>query len=180
MEPYPGGAILTFVCPAVPGVRASCESQARSDDGALDVSTMEQAAAAGPAQAAGDDPPAPGTVRSGPISTRLHGVLDYLTGTLLVGAPALLRLGYRSPAGRALWIAGTAHVGYSVLTDYELGAVKLIPMRTHLALDASGAVALATSPWLLETTRRGRRHWLPHLLLGVYELAAVAMSDPGG
>ena len=113
------------------------------------------------------------------ISTRLHGVLDYLTGSMLVAAPLVVGLDFRSAAGRALCISGAAHAGYSALTDYELGAVRLLPMRAHLALDAAGAVALATSPWMLGTTGRGRRHWLPHVLFALWELPAVALSDPG-
>ncbi len=113
------------------------------------------------------------------ISPRIHGMLDYLTGSLLVAAPAVLGLRYGSAAGRALWMAGAAHAGYSIFTDYELGAVRAIPMRVHLALDTAGAVALATSPWALVKRRRDWRHWAPHAFLGVYELVAVAMSDPG-
>ena len=111
-----------------------------------------------------------------PITTRLHGVLDYLTGGLLLVAPRLLGLG-GTGAGRLLRLAGASHAGYSVLTDYELGAVKLVPMRTHLALDAAGALGLAGSPWLFGTARRGARHWLPHVLVGAYEMTAVALSQ---
>ncbi len=110
-----------------------------------------------------------------PISTRAHGVLDYLTGGLLLGAPRALGLS-GTGAGRLLRLAGLGHAAYSVLTDYELGLVRRVPMRTHLALDGAGAVALAAAPWLVGTARRGRRHWLPHLVVGVYELATTALS----
>jgi short-subunit dehydrogenase len=113
-----------------------------------------------------------------PISTRLHGALDYLTGGLLAAAPSVLGLERDAPAARSMRAAAAGHAGYSLVTDYELGAVKALPMRAHLALDAAGAVALAASPWLLGTARRGRRHWLPQLGFGLYELGAVALSDP--
>ena len=114
-----------------------------------------------------------------PITTKLHGVLDYVTGSVLLAAPALLGLA-GTRAGRALRLAGVGHAAYSLFTDYELGVVKALPMRAHLALDAAGAVGLAASPWLLGTAREGSRQWLPHVGFGLYELAAVALSDPGG
>src|ERR1700712_1728067 len=120
----------------------------------------------------------PGGMARRPISSRLHGVLDYTTGATLVAAPAVLGLG-GTAAGRILRGAGAGHAGYSALTRYELGAVKVIPYRAHLAA-AVAAVGLAASPWIFGTAKRGRAHWLPHVVLGVYELAAVALSDPSG
>jgi hypothetical protein len=114
-----------------------------------------------------------------PISSRLHGILDYTTAATLVAAPALLGLG-GTPAGRILRGAGATHAGYSAVTRYELGAVKLLPYRAHLALDAVAAIGLTASPWLFGTARRGRAHWLPHVVFGIYELGAVALSDPSG
>jgi hypothetical protein len=113
--------------------------------------------------------------RPTPISTKLHGVLDYTTGATLIAAPALFGL-QGTRAGRILRGFGINHIAYSALTAYELGLGK-IPMRQHLASDALGAVAMAASPLALRTASEGRRHWLPHVLFGVYELTAVALSD---
>jgi hypothetical protein len=114
-----------------------------------------------------------------PISSRLHGVLDYTTGAALVAAPAALGL-RGTTAGRILSVAGAGHAGYAALTRYELGVVKVLPYRAHLMIDAAAAVGLAASPWVFGTARRGRAHWLPHVALAVYELTAVALSDPRG
>ena len=114
-----------------------------------------------------------------PISSKLHGVLDYTTGATLTVLPSVLGLG-GTRAGRVLRFAGATHAGYSVFTKYELGAVKVLAYRGHLALDAVAAVGLAAAPWLLRTRDEGVRHWLPHVVLGLYELGAVALSDPSG
>lgn len=112
-----------------------------------------------------------------PIGSRLHGVLDYLTGATLIGASQLPLLRGRF-AGRALATAGANHLAYSLVTDYELGVLKRLPYKAHLALDAVGALALAAAPWL-----RGREQpvdrWVPGAV-GLYELSAVALSDPTG
>ena len=111
-----------------------------------------------------------------PIGSRLHGALDYLTGTKLLAASFLPVL-RDTFAGRALRIAGAGHIGYSLLTDYELGAVKVLPYKAHLGIDAAGAMGLAAAPFL--AGRDGLDRWVP-VAVGVYELGAVALSDPQG
>lgn len=114
-----------------------------------------------------------------PISSQVHGILDYVNGVTLVAAPEVLGLrGTR--AGRILRIAGAGHAGLAALTRYELGVIKVVPYQAHLAADAVGAVALTASPWLFGTADHGRRHWLPHVLFGVWEMVVTGLSDPSG
>ena len=115
-----------------------------------------------------------------PIDSTLHGVTDYTVGALLTtGFPKLAKIeGTRS--ARQIRIAGAAHAGYSTLTDYPLGIAKLIPYRAHLALDAIGALALAATPFVTGQWKKGRRHWVPHVALSMFELGSLAMSDPTG
>jgi hypothetical protein len=115
-----------------------------------------------------------------PIDATLHGVTDYTVGTtLLTVFPRLAKIdGSRS--ARQIRIAAATHAGYSTLTDYPLGIVKLIPFKVHLALDALGAVALAVTPFLTGQWRRGRKEWLPHVAIGLFELSSLIMTDPTG
>ncbi len=79
------------------------------------------------------------------FSTRIHGVLDYLTVGTLITLPRALR--WSESATRLLTSAGIGALGYSVLTRYELGIVKLIPMKGHLALDAVSGALLCGAPF---------------------------------
>ena len=80
------------------------------------------------------------------IPTQVHGVLDYLTAGLLIAAPSML--GFRKH-GMQTWLPialGVGTIGYSLLTDYELGVFKIIPMPMHLALGQwSAACRLAVA-----------------------------------
>lgn len=114
-----------------------------------------------------------------PIDSKLHGVLDYTTGATLAALPSVLGLG-GTRAGRVLRGAGVATTAYSLFTRYELGAVRKLPYRGHLALDTIAALGLAAAPWVLRTRDEGVRHWLPHVAVGAFELGAVALSDPSG
>ena len=112
------------------------------------------------------------------IDPALHGALDYQTGALFQAMPKLLGL-QGTTAGRLFHGFGAAHAGYSLFTDYELGAVKAIPFPVHLKLDALWTVGLAASPFFTGEYKKGRRHWLPHVLFALYETAALVMSEPG-
>jgi hypothetical protein len=115
-----------------------------------------------------------------PIDSTLHGATDYSVGTLLMTAfPKLAGIeGTRSAT--QIRTAGAIHAGYSTLTDYPLGVVKVIPYKAHLAIDAIGALALAATPFVTGQWKKGRDQWLPHVGLCLFELASLAMSDPTG
>jgi hypothetical protein len=115
-----------------------------------------------------------------PIDSTLHGVTDYTMGTLLMTAlPRAADIeGTRS--GRQIRTAGAIHAGYSTITNYPLGVLKLLPYKAHLAIDALGALALAATPFVTGQFAKGRKHWVPHVALGAFELMSLAMTDPRG
>jgi hypothetical protein len=112
-----------------------------------------------------------------PVDATLHGVVDYTAGVFLMTAFPKVA-GIEGRAARQIRRAGAIHAGYSTLTDYPLGVVKVLPFQAHLALDAVGAVALAATPFLTGQFLKGRRHWIPHVALCLFELASLALTDP--
>lgn len=110
------------------------------------------------------------------VPTQVHGVVDYATGGALLAAPRLLGLGGVPASARVLQLAGGGAALYSAITDYELGALKVIPMPVHLALDAASGALVAASPWLFGFAREGSRYWLPHVLVGAFEVLAAATT----
>ena len=115
-----------------------------------------------------------------PIDASLHGATDYTVGTTRMTVFPRLAGIDGTESARQIRLAGAIHAGYSTLTNYPLGVVKLIPFKAHLALDAVGAIALAATPFITGQFKEGRRQWLPHVALCVFELAALAMTDPTG
>lgn len=111
------------------------------------------------------------------IPTQVHGIIDYVTGGTLVAAPELLSVKDVPEAALTLRLMGIGATAYSLLTDYELGVAKLLPMPTHLALDAASGALLASSPWLFGFARNGTRYWLPHALVGMSEIMAAVTSQ---
>lgn len=107
------------------------------------------------------------------ISTRIHGMLDYGAGLLLIVAPWLFGFG---DGGAETWlpvILGISTIGYSLLTDYELGIARVIPMATNLMLDIASGLVLAVSPWVFGFADDV---WVPHVILGLLEIGAGLMT----
>jgi SPW repeat-containing protein len=111
------------------------------------------------------------------IPTRLHGIIDYLWGLSLLASPWVL--GYADvPAAR--WLAvvfGAGAILYSMITVYELGLLRILPMRLHLIVDGVGGAFLAASPFLFGFA--DRVFW-PHLAFGLFSVVAslITRTEP--
>ena len=103
------------------------------------------------------------------ISTRTHGVLDYVVGALLIVVPYILGFADGTAAQWVPQLLGLVAIGGGMLTDYELGVMRVIPMPTHLMLDIGAGALLALSPWLFDFA--DRVFW-PHLIVGLMEIGA--------
>lgn len=107
------------------------------------------------------------------ISTKMHGLLDYLTAGALMVAPRVL--GWSEGVTRMMTGAALGTVGYSALTSYELGPIKMLPMRIHLALDALSGALFCGGPLLFPNERASVRRAL--LGIGLFELAVTLLSQ---
>lgn len=80
------------------------------------------------------------------INSKTHGILDYLTGALLIVAPWLFGFANGGAAQTVPVVIGIAIIAMALFTDYELGAVKTIPLNFHLGTDVAAGLFLAVSP----------------------------------
>ena len=110
------------------------------------------------------------------ITSRLHGVIDYIVGIALIAAPWLFGFADFENFAAATWtpiVIGLAMIGMSLMTNYEFSIVKIISMRAHLMLDFVLAMVLALSPWLLNFADYV---YAPHLIVGLAEVLIVSMT----
>ena len=110
------------------------------------------------------------------LPTRIHGIIDYVWSVLLIAAPFVLGF---ATGGAKQWTAilfGLGGIAYSLLTRYELGLVKVLPFKDHLALDGSQAVILGAAPFVfLDEDSR-----VAATLVGIslFEATVVLLSKP--
>jgi hypothetical protein len=97
-----------------------------------------------------------------PISTRAHGVIDY--GWAATATGLAKRIDGATSTARLLQTAATAATISSLTTNYECGAIRVMPMRGHLAMDFALCSALLVSPFFLPPSER--RYAIMPVVLG--------------
>jgi hypothetical protein len=107
------------------------------------------------------------------LSTRVHGVIDYATGALLIVAPWLFGFADGTAAQWVPMVLGAGILVMSLITDYELSLTRIVPMGAHLAVDGLGGALLAVSPWLFGFA--DRTYW-PHLIIGIAEIGGSLVT----
>ena len=108
------------------------------------------------------------------LSTKVHGILDYLTGILLIALPWILGFNDVPAATWTVIFIGTMIITMSFFTNYESGVVKSIPMAMHLNIDIITGLLFAASPWLLGFADQV---YLPHVILGLFDTVAALTTS---
>lgn len=108
------------------------------------------------------------------IPTRIHAMLDYLGGIVLIALPWLFGFADGDTKQWVPIVFGVWLILYSLMTNYELGLVKTIPMPTHLMIGLASGALLAVSPWVLGFADE---IWWPHVLGGGLEIVVSLMTE---
>lgn len=112
------------------------------------------------------------------IPTKVHGIFDYAGAVFLLFLPEIL--GFSNVGGAAAGIPrviGLFILVQSLFTDYEVGVVRLLPMRTHLINDYIASIFLALSPWIFGINIFASSIWLPHVIIGIAILALSLLTQ---
>ncbi|MFN2508819.1 MAG: SPW repeat protein [Chthoniobacterales bacterium] len=112
------------------------------------------------------------------IPAFVHGIFDYIGGIALLAAPNLF--GFSEMGGAAVWvprIIGLIVLLQSICTNYEVGLVKLLPMKMHLMNDYIASIFLAASPWLFGFSSGPSNSWMPHLIVGIAVFVLTLMTQ---
>jgi hypothetical protein len=110
------------------------------------------------------------------IPSKTHAFIDYATAASLITLPLL----FSSKKNRGMetylpMIMGAGVIVQSLFTKYELGVKKKMSMPRHLQLDYINGALMAASPFLFGFRKKS---WLPHLAVGLTELAVAYLSKP--
>ena len=108
------------------------------------------------------------------LSSREHGFVDYGVAVVELALPRLLGAG--SGARRLLRFSGANAALLGAVTQHDLGVVKVLPMRAHLALDAAFAAVFLAAPFILDDESRRVRVALA--ALGASGALTAAVTDP--
>jgi len=111
------------------------------------------------------------------INAELHGILDYISAFSFIVIPLLLKFQETSPLALYLSIgAGIFLISYSLLTNYSLGVIKLIPFPIHVfVLDILVAIGFLIAPVVFGF--EGMIRWY-YFALGAIVPFLVLVTDP--
>jgi hypothetical protein len=109
------------------------------------------------------------------ISTKTHGVMDYISGLVIIASPWLFNFADGTIAQWLPVVTGVVLLLSSIMTNYEPGLVRIIPMPVHLWLDIFAGALLLVSPWLFGFADRV---FIPHVIFGLFEMGAGFMTQP--
>ena len=101
------------------------------------------------------------------LPTRVHGFLDYIVGVALIAAPWIFQFSEYRAATVVPIVLGIGLILYSLLTDYELGLARVLPMAMHNLFDIVAGIFLAASPWIFGFADKSANVWVPHVIVGI-------------
>jgi hypothetical protein len=93
-------------------------------------------------------------MRRGPISPRVHGVLDYLLAATLIAAPLVLNF-HDDTAKVFVLVVGAAATVLAVGTAWSSGIVRVVPPVWHGIADVGATIALIIAPFVLGYSGHG-------------------------
>ncbi len=83
------------------------------------------------------------------INAKVHGILDYLTVVFLFVSPTIF--GMDGTLATFTYILGVVHLLLTILTDFEVGLIKVIPFRVHGNIEIIVAIALGIAAYWFYT-----------------------------
>jgi hypothetical protein len=110
------------------------------------------------------------------LSPKVHGVIDYVSVILLAVSPSLF--GLAGVAALVAYALAVIHLLMTVLTDFPLGMVRLVPLRLHGLVEIVVGIALVSLPWLLtRVVALGDRGRIFYTVFGAVLIAVFVATD---
>lgn len=75
------------------------------------------------------------------ISSKSHGILDYIFSAFILASPLLFKM--EGTLCTITYLLGAVHLCLTVLTDFEVGLIKVIPFRIHGLIEIIVSLGLA-------------------------------------
>jgi hypothetical protein len=109
------------------------------------------------------------------IPTAVHGVVDYMTAGMLFSLPRVL--GFSRRVTTLMTGAAVMTAAYSMMTRYEMGVYRRIPMPLHLTLDKMSGFLFLLSPLAFMRERAAVKAVLAGI--GLFEIIVPSISQDG-
>lgn len=109
------------------------------------------------------------------IPQDVHSVMDYVDG--LTAMSGTLTADDDDVAYWASLVLGAGAIGVSAMTDYRLSLAKIIPIRTHEAIDYAWGMSCIAAPFALGYWKSSPRTAITHVMVGAGTILASLFTD---
>jgi hypothetical protein len=111
------------------------------------------------------------------ISPKVHGLIDYLVVIFLFGSPTIF--GFTGLVATFTYALGAVHLLLTILTNYPLGVVRVIPVSLHAAVELLvGVVLIILAYTLFSDNAQGSK--LYYVIFGTVILLTWLVTDYKG
>jgi hypothetical protein len=113
------------------------------------------------------------------FSLRVHNIIDYVIGAILLISPWLFSFADIAAARNLFLIGGVLLIAYSLFTNYYYSISRVIPLGAHMTMDALLGIILILAPALFgyrDLLTEGQ--YAVHIVLGIGAVGLVAMTRP--
>ena len=117
------------------------------------------------------------------VTKQMHAYLDYPVAAVLIAAPFLLGLGESNLIAKWLSVGtGFAALTLTLLTNHQLGVIRVLPYSVHLAVDFLVGVTFLIAPILLGFSGLDLWYYLANaagvlLVVGLHKPATVSENS---
>jgi hypothetical protein len=111
------------------------------------------------------------------IPQDVHSIMDYVDGLTVASGYFMTESDSDDAAGWASMALGASVIGVSLLTDYRLSAMKVIPIRAHETADFLWGASAIALPFILGYWKSSPRVALTHVLVGAGSIIASLFTD---
>src|SRR3954453_21459187 len=95
-------------------------------------------------------------LRRGPISPRVHGMLDYLLAAALIAVPLAVQF-HDDTATVVMLVLGGAATLLAIGTNWSTGIVRILPPVVHGVAEVAGTIVLIMAPFVFGFAEHTRR-----------------------
>jgi hypothetical protein len=103
------------------------------------------------------------------VTPEVHAIMDYAMSLLLITSPYILGFSHERTAAMLPMILGLLALIITILTDFKLAIVRIIPLKWHLVYDFFGGAFLLLSPWIFDFSNQV---FMPHVVFGALQILA--------
>ena len=110
------------------------------------------------------------------LTSKSHGILDYIFSIFLLASPTLFQM--EGSLSTITYALGVVHLAMTMMTNFEVGLIKVIPFRIHGLIEVFVALVLiGLAFWFSNNSEQAELGFYYYLALAGVILIVFTITD---